>query len=280
VTKWVQRLLIANVGVFFLQQTLPAVTYLGFYVPSEIITRPWTVITYMFLHGGVMHILFNMIGLYFFGPRVEQRLGSDRFVQLYFASGITGALLSSILAPNAALVGASAAIFGIMFAYASFWPRDQVLIWGILPVEVRWLVVGSTVLALWSGLQGSRGGVADFAHLGGYVGAFIFLRLLNRGNQQFKAKAAAPPPQYSKLRNWQQVNLKGVHDINKEEVNRILDKINAEGIGSLTAQEKTFLSNFVAPCRRPERAARSARRAIDRDRRYCFHPLRVVERPL
>ena len=250
-TKWVQRLLIANIGVYFLQQTLPAISYLGVYVPSEILVRPWTVVTYMFLHGSVMHILFNMIGLYFFGPRVELRLGSNRFVQLYFVAGITGALLSSILAPSAALVGASAGIFGIMFAYASFWPRDQVLIWGILPVEVRWLVVGSTVLALWSGLQGSRGGVADFAHLGGYVGAFLFLRLIGGAQSKFKAKAAAPPPQFAKLRNWQQVNLKGVHEINKEEVNRILDKINSEGMESLTAQEKTFLSNFVPPDDRP-----------------------------
>lgn len=248
-TTWVRRLLYANIAVFFLQMTTgDAFTGLFDFVPALILIRPWTIVTYMFLHGSITHILFNMIALYFFGPRVEQRLGSARFIRLYFISGIVGALLSFAFAPGSPIIGASAGIFGVMLAFATFWPRDQILIWGILPIEARWLVVITTGLALYSGFGGSRGGVADFAHLGGYVGAFVYLRWIARRPelQKFRKRVAGEVPDRA-LRNWQHVDTKSIHAINKEEVDRILDKINASGLGSLTPQEKLFLSNFVPP---------------------------------
>ena len=247
-TPWVKRLLIANVGMYFLQLAAPAVTEGLAFVPTEVLLRPWTLITYMFLHGSITHILFNMIGLFFFGPRVESRLGPGRFFTLYFLSGISGALVSLIFARNAAVIGASAAVFGVMLGFALFWPRERIYIWGVLPVEARWLVVISTVLALASGLQGSTGGVADFAHLGGYAGAFVYLKWLERaqGVRRFKTKAVASVAPAS-LGKWRQVDPKSVHEVNRDEVNRILDKINANGLGSLTPQEKLFLSNFVPP---------------------------------
>jgi membrane associated rhomboid family serine protease len=247
-TPWVRRLLVANVAVFFVQLTMPALTSGLAFVPVLVLVRPWTVVTYMFLHGGISHILFNMLGLFFFGPRVEAQLGQRRFAILYFASGASGAVLSAILAPSAAIVGASAAIFGVMFAFAHFWPRDQIYIWGVLPVEARWLVVLTTVLALWSGMGGSRGGVADFAHLGGYAGAFLYLRWLEarRGVARFRQQSAAPASERV-LGNWRKVDVGAAHELNREELNRVLDKISASGLGSLTPQERLFLSNFVPP---------------------------------
>ena len=247
-TPWVRRLLGANIVVFFVQMTMPALTTGLAFVPVLAFLRPWTIVTYMFLHGSITHILFNMLGLFFFGPRVEERLGSAKFGWLYFTSGIAGALLSAILAPSAAIVGASAAIFGVMFAFAHFWPRDQILIWGVLPIEARWLVVITTVLALWSGMGGSRGGVADFAHLGGYAGAFLYLRWLEarRGLAKFQRQAAAPATERV-LGNWKRVDVAAAHELNREELNRVLDKISASGLGSLTPQERLFLSNFVPP---------------------------------
>src|SRR5580698_1739867 len=165
-TRWVKNLLIANVGMYFVQQTMPGVTEMLMFVPVGALLRPWTIITYMFLHGSITHILFNMLGLFFFGPRVEQRLGASRFLWLYFLSGISGALLSFWLAPHSALIGASAAIYGIVLAFARFWPTDKIYIWGVLPLEARWLVAITVVMAIYSGLNGSTGGVADFAHLG------------------------------------------------------------------------------------------------------------------
>ena len=87
-------MLIANLGAFLLQLSLPWVTNVFAFVPRLAVIRPWTIITYMFLHGGLWHLVFNMIGLFFFGPRVESRLGSQRFAILYFLSGITGAIVS------------------------------------------------------------------------------------------------------------------------------------------------------------------------------------------
>ena len=247
-TPWVRRLLAANFVVFFVQLTVPSVTDAFAFVPSLILVRPWTVVTYMFLHGGWMHIIFNMIALFFFGPRVEQRLGSNRFISLYFLSGISGALLSSALAPSAAIIGASAAVFGVMLAFARYWPRDLIYIWGVIPIQARWLVIIATMFSLYSGLQGSRGGVADFAHLGGFAGAFLYLWWLDkrRGINRFRAQAVPRVPT-ARVLNWHKVDPSTIHEINRDEVNRILDKISASGIASLTVDERVFLSNFVPP---------------------------------
>jgi membrane associated rhomboid family serine protease len=245
VTPWVQRFLIANVLIFFVQQTMPGLDRSLVLVPALLLARPWTLVTYMFLHAGFTHILFNMLGLYFFGPRVEQRIGSSRFFALYMISGITGGLLS-FYTPMVAIVGASGAIFGVLLAYARFWPRDQMLIWGIIPIEVRWLVLIYTLISL----LGIGSGVAHFAHLGGFLGAFLYLLWMERsaGARKFRKVATAPPPaKDATLGNWRNVNRAGIHAVNKEEVDRILDKISASGLASLTPQERQFLSNFVPP---------------------------------
>lgn len=250
ITRWVRNLLIANVAIYFLQQTMPGVTNAFMFAPGTELARPWTFITYMFLHDprSIWHIVFNMMGLYFFGPRVEQRMGSDRFLWLYFISGVSGALLSLLLAPNSALIGASAAVFGVVLAFARFWPTDKIYIWGVLPLEARWLVILTIVWAIYSGLTGSTGGVADYAHLGGYVGAYVYLKWLEetKGTKRFKQLAVSPLPD-RQLTNWKRVDMQSVHALNRDEVNRILDKISASGLNSLTAQEKQFLSNFVPP---------------------------------
>jgi len=249
-TRWVRNLLIANVAIYFVQQTMPGVTNALMFVPGLEFARPWTFITYMFLHdpSSIWHIVFNMMGLYFFGPRVEQRMGSDRFLWLYFISGISGALLSLLLAPNNALIGASAAVFGVVLAFARFWPTDKIYIWGVLPLEARWLVILTIVWAIFSGLRGSTGGVADYAHLGGYVGAYLYLKWLEetKGTKKFKQLAISALPD-RQLTNWKRVDMQSVHELNRDEVNRILDKISASGLTSLTPQEKQFLSNFVPP---------------------------------
>jgi hypothetical protein len=179
------------------------------------------------------------------------RMGGTRFIQMYFVAGLTGALLSLIMAPNAGILGASGGVYGIMMAFALFWPRDRIYIWGVLPIEAWLLVVLFTGWSLFSGLGGSRGGVADFAHLGGYVGAYLFLTLLERYSpaNRFRARVNRVAPTTEKVlkQNWKNVNLDGVHQLSRDEVNRILDKISAEGIGSLTTEEKLFLSNFVPP---------------------------------
>src|SRR5262249_48136752 len=157
--------------------------------------------------NGLTHILFNMLGLYFFGPRVEERLGSRRFLMLYFISGITGALLSFIFAYNSSVVGASGALFGVMIAFAMFWPDVQILFMFFLPVPARVAVIIMTVLSLWSGLRGSVTGVADFAHLGGFLGGFLYLKWLERraGTKKFRTRTVTLVPKET-LSNYKRID--------------------------------------------------------------------------
>lgn len=246
-TPWVRRLLIANVAMFFVQYTMGGgIDAMLAFVPLAILARPWTLVTYMFLHGGVTHILFNMLTLYFFGPRVEARLGERRFITLYLISGVSGALLSFLLAPHAALIGASAAIFGVMLAFAWYWPRDKIFIWGVLPVEARWMVVITTIMSIYFARSGVDAGTAHYAHLGGFGGGFLYLAWLARtkGITAFRARVVPSVPERT-IRDLSNLDLRGIHELNREELNRILDKINAAGVNSLTPTEKTFLASFV-----------------------------------
>jgi hypothetical protein len=167
---------------------------------------------------------------------------------LYFLSGISGAIVSFVFTPYAPIIGASAGVFGVMMGFAIFWPNEPIYIWGILPVPARLLVIITTLLALWSGFGGGRSGIAHFAHLGGYAGAFLYLRWLERSRTSFKRKATAATPAANRsMSQFRKIDMGTVHEVNRDEVNRILDKISAQGIDSLTPQERTFLSNFVPP---------------------------------
>lgn len=248
-TPWVKRLLIANVGVFLLQLAYPELTSLLAFVPARVLSAPWTPLTYMFIHGGFWHILFNMIVLYFFGPRVEERLGSNRFITLYLISGFTGALFS-VFTPYVAILGASAAVFGVELAYARFWPLDRVYIYGVLPIQMRWLVVITVVMSIF-GLGGFEPGVAHLAHLGGLVGAAIYLYVISRSRARSKksgpvrAEVRQPPaPRGDDMKRWATIPRGELHEINRHEVDRLLDKISLKGINSLTPSERAALDRF------------------------------------
>jgi membrane associated rhomboid family serine protease len=257
-TPWVKRLIIANVGVYFLQLTVQGVTQMLAFAPSFALTRPWTILTYMFAHStsGVSHILFNMIALYFFGPRVEERLGSTQFIRLYLFSGIVGALLSIVFNQGGYIIGASGAVFGVQLAFAKYWPRERIYIWGILPVEAWLLVLITTAMALYGGFAGGGGGVAHFAHLGGYLGAWVYLLWWERRSpaKQWKTKLEKPAKKVE-IGNYKSIDTKSIHEVNRAEVDRILDKISAKGVESLTPAERTFLSHFAPPDDRPVRPA-------------------------
>jgi membrane associated rhomboid family serine protease len=250
-TKWVRFFLIANVVIFFAQTTMSGFTENFALVPANFLRAPWTVVTYMFLHGDLMHLLFNMLGLWIAGTRVESRLGSDRFVLLYFISGLTAALFGFFFAYNAAVIGASGSVFGLMMAYAFFWPRDKFMIYFVIPVEARVLVIVYTAISIF-GLK-SGGGTAHYAHLGGLVGAFIYLQFISRyqGTKKFRSVATAPKVAPTKPIAWQKVDPQKVHEVNRDELNRILDKVGKSGLSSLTPDELRFLMNFVPPDDRP-----------------------------
>ena len=243
-TPWVTRLLIVNVAVFLLSVLVPAVVDQFAFVPLLVLDRPWTLITYMFLHGGLWHLVFNMLSLVFFGPRLEAELGGRDFLLLYFISGISGALLSFVT-PLVGVIGASGAVFGVLLGFARYWPRETIMIWGIVPVQARWLVVIMTGLSLLGGFTGGDN-IAHFAHLGGFAGGFLFLTIRDRNTRaaRFRAQMAVPPPSGADLDRWGRIDRARMHEVNREELDRILAKITDQGIGSLTPEERAFLNRF------------------------------------
>ena len=249
-TPWVGRLIVLNLGMYFLSRVAPDIVPTLALVPGLIAVRPWTPLTYMFLHGDFWHLLFNMLGLYFFGPRLEARLGSVRFIQLYLASGLMGALLSVVMLPwsnpNAWIIGASGATFGVSFGYARYWPHTRVFIWGIVPVEVRVLVIIMTGLSLAGAFGGVQPGVAHFAHLGGFVGGWLSLRMFEARTRAAVAKFAPPEPRSDQqaVERWKRIDRSTLHPVNAEELDRVLAKLNDAGANSLSAEEKAFLDRF------------------------------------
>ena len=151
-----------------------------------------TVVTAMFLHGGWLHVLGNMLNLWIFGDNVEDRLGHVRYVLLYFAGGIAAALAQVAIAPDSRIpmLGASGAIAAVLGAYLVLYPRASVYTWiplflGIVPIPaVVWLGLWF-LLQLTSGVASlgaeSGGGVAFFAHVGGFVAGLVLVKLLDPG---------------------------------------------------------------------------------------------------
>jgi len=249
-TRWVRWLVYLNVGVFLAMATgvIPrSVVDLLVLIPRWAPFRPWTILTYQFLHAGFLHLLFNMIGLYFFGPSLELRIGGRNFLILYLLSGATGAALS-VLTPDVAIVGASGSVFGVLLGFARYWPHERIYIWGILPVEARILVIFLAIASLWGGFSGG-GNVAHFAHLGGFVGGFLYLRFLERNSpsRRFRAQLESVAPKRvgaEDLRRWEGVDREGLHPLNRAEYERIIEKARTLGVEALTIQERVFLERF------------------------------------
>ena len=254
-TPWVLRIIIANAVMYLLQQSMPALMQFLELVPAGWYLAPWTLVTYMFLHGSFGHIFFNMLVLYFFGSAVESRLGGANFLRLFLISGLVGGILSVAVTPHSPIpiIGASGGVFGVELAFAYFWPRQPIYIWGILPIEARWLVLIMTGMSLWQGMgAGGGGGIAHFAHLGGFLGGYLYLKWIERrasaGVRQFRSEMKPPAPRLETsgkaMERWGKINRDVLHEVNRDELDRILDKIQASGITSLTASERQFLDRF------------------------------------
>ncbi|MBI1965063.1 MAG: rhomboid family intramembrane serine protease [Betaproteobacteria bacterium] len=143
---------------------------------------PWQIVTYGFLHGSLMHILFNMFAVYMFGGEVERVIGPKRYLNLYFGAVITAALTQIAVQSIAGAdplptVGASGGVFGLLLAFGLFFPnRIILLLIPPVPLPARLLVVLYGALELFLGVTGTQQGVAHFAHLGGMLGAWLVIR--------------------------------------------------------------------------------------------------------
>lgn len=139
----------------------------------------WSFLTYMFMHGNIQHILFNMLALLIFGMPVERQMGSKEFILFYLTTGILAGIFSFIVYyftsnPIIPLVGASGAVFAVQLAYAIFFPNSIIYIWGIIPLRAPVMVLGFTALELFSSIFRSNSGVAHLTHLAGFGFAWLY----------------------------------------------------------------------------------------------------------
>ena len=184
------KILVWTNGVCFLATWLiPSLTLFFGLRPDAVLTRGflWQPVTYMFLHAGFFHILFNMLALWMFGVELERMWGRSFFLKYYFITGIGAALTTMALAllPGAVgvsmrysvTVGASGAIYGLLLAYALYFPDRPIYMWAILPIPAKYFVMIMGAIALMSSIGGNEGGVANSAHLGGLVFGYAYLRL-------------------------------------------------------------------------------------------------------
>ncbi|HXY19525.1 MAG TPA: rhomboid family intramembrane serine protease [Gemmatimonadales bacterium] len=260
VTRWVRRLLVANGIVYLLQLTVftsPWLVEVFGFRPSAVLSHPWSVLSYAFLHHDFLHIFFNMLALFMFGPMVEDRLEGGRFVRLYVVSALGGALLSLALLPlagDAVIIGASAAVFGVMLAFVLEWPNAPIFVFPLpVPVKAKWLILFfAAVNVLPLALQ-VHDGVAHLAHLGGFGAAFLYLRggRLFGGVRHRTAVATGSAvlvhPSAAHLGRRSApfgLRRRGADPKALKEVDRVLDKISAGGLSSLTPEERRFLDEM------------------------------------
>jgi len=179
-------LIAANILLFILAWLSPRAGNVLALIPAAVLRAGawWQVVTYMFVHGGFQHIFFNMLALFLFGIQLERRMGSTEFLLFYFFTGI-GAGLATVLINSAAglggvaVVGASGAIFGLLLAFASFFPDARIFVFGFFPIRAPTAVALyagiEIVLQFWNVRTGSRSGVAHLTHLAGLLFGWLYL---------------------------------------------------------------------------------------------------------
>jgi membrane associated rhomboid family serine protease len=138
----------------------------------------WQLVTYIFLHGGFFHILFNMFGLYMFGSELELTWGTKQFTKFFFICGIGAALTSVIVSPNSEIpiIGASGGIFGLLLAYGVLFPDRIIYLYMVIPIRAKWFVVIFGAITFLSAVSNTATGVAVWAHLGGMLFGLVYLK--------------------------------------------------------------------------------------------------------
>jgi len=225
----------------------------------------WRFIGFQFLHADQYHLLFNMVGLFFFGGMVEEYLGSKRYLAFYLLCGIVGALMYLLLnllgitaslmfhegiripgllfsSPVTPLVGASAGIFGVIMAGAYLAPRATVLLFFVLPMPLWVAAYGLIAIALFVIFVGGDNAGGQAGHLGGAIAGWYFIRHPHHLHGFFDLLGRADPTSHHYRRGKRIPRPVGV-GAGDAEVNRILDKISTEGMRSLTDEEKRTLSD-------------------------------------
>ena len=241
--------MIAN-GVLFLVQFIawPHFTRLFGLVPRSVTHRLflWQLFTYMFLHGGPFHLLFNMFVLWMFGCELEGLWGQREFLKYYFITGVGAGILTVISSPNSFIptVGASGAIYGLLLAFGVLFPERYIYLYFLIPVKAKYLVVIFGAIEFLAAFSGRPSGIAHFAHLGGILVGFLYLK---RGVIRKKLFGGV---ERKERRRYRTIRRPG-QDAGSE-VDRILRKISQEGMDSLTPEERETLDRASRSYEEPE----------------------------
>ncbi|MEZ5174099.1 MAG: rhomboid family intramembrane serine protease [Bacteroidia bacterium] len=269
------RIIVANVAVFILLNVPVSILHLmnaggGYnwfgdwlYLNGSLrnlLFHPWTIFTHMFVHGGVMHLLFNMLSLFFIYQLFKRYFSDRQFVNVYFAGGLAGGLtfilsvnlfpLFGGMAAGHFALGASAAVMAVLVSVCTYRPSDHVFLFGVFRMQLRWIAIIFVLLDLINISGGNEGG--HLAHLGGAL--FGFLWGINLGKGRDISAFFQPVQDFFKFEQKSKSRLKVAHKApvsnenwnssrkaKEEKVNEILDKISRSGYDSLSKSEKALL---------------------------------------
>ena len=272
----IKYLMLSNVAVFILTELLSGMRFAGGTVGEVIMSnlalmplhngfQIWQLFTYMFMHGGLMHLVMNMLPLWMFGMELENSWGAKKFLLYYVICGVGAGLSNLFIGPlfsaAAPTVGASGAIFGVLLAFGMLYPDRPVFMYFLVPIRARYFVMLYIVMELFA-LRGPEDGIAHFAHLGGAAVGFIYLMIDQKnlfGRQLWRrAQQRFTKPEYAEQHSaypHEEVSDAKYYDvhrandstrqeenrINQQHIDEILDKISQNGYQSLTEEEKRIL---------------------------------------
>jgi membrane associated rhomboid family serine protease len=270
----IKNILIITVGMFVVQNFVesgiqfngePLQYYFARYLyllPFDRGFLPWQLITYMFLHGGFMHLFFNMLMLSMFGMELENSWGSRKFLAMYLGAGIAAGLANLFIAPlltgSGPTIGASGGVYAVLVAFAMMFPDRYVYLYFFVPVRAKYLISFFILLELFNGISGTSDGIAHIAHLGGAILGAVWVLLERRGSlDAWFSKIASKgvtghgssfgsAPRDAKFYEFtesrpNQPSGDQKYDASQKAIDDILDKISVSGYGSLSEKEKHIL---------------------------------------
>jgi len=241
-TEAIKVLIWINIGLFILKALSASQVDLARLFglsPSTIWPMIWQPVTYMFIHGDILHVLINMFVLWMFGSEMESVWGRTEFLRYYFLTGIGSGLIwivFNLTQPFSVLIGASGAIYGILLAYGMMFPNRTVYLYFLVPIKVKWFVIFLGVIAFISSFN-NYSNISHVTHLSGMVIGFIYLRYYRR----WKDMKFSIHKQFEEFRISRTTRKKQQQMKRQQKVDSLLDKINERGYENLTKEEKDIL---------------------------------------
>jgi membrane associated rhomboid family serine protease len=252
----IRLLMIANVVGFLIGLVVPDMHNLFGLVPQQVLFHRWIwqPITYLFLHGNLWHLFFNLFALWMFGMPVEAQWGERDFLKYYFLCGLGAAAAHLALAPHSGIpvIGASGSVYGLLVAFAMLYPDAVVYLYFLIPIKAAHMALLFGAIEFFAGATGSTPGVARFAHLGGMLTGYLYIRWWWVAKIQLKAlwrRASRAEPEDEPAprpipRRASKPKAAPAPADDMAEVDRILDKILSDGLESLTDEERGIMHKY------------------------------------